>query len=219
MRFPIAAGMARRDEAGPWSLDAVAAEVRTVADRLGWARFHVIGHSMGGKVAQRLLIDLPGRVASVVLLAPVPASGVRLDAARRALLRRAIAETEARRDLIDANTGRTRPADWIERVLQLSLCSTRPEALADYLESWSGWDFSRDVRAVEVPVQIIVGDLDPTAPLNRMQETILRWYPHATLHRLPGVGHYPMIEVPDALCRLISGHLDAADHPGPAAAP
>jgi pimeloyl-ACP methyl ester carboxylesterase len=95
----------RRDEPGLCTMDTVAAEVRAVTSRLGWPRFHVIGHSMGGMVAQRLMVDVPDRLASVILLAPVPASGARLDATRRALLQRAIIEPAARRALITANTG------------------------------------------------------------------------------------------------------------------
>jgi pimeloyl-ACP methyl ester carboxylesterase len=197
----------RRDEPGLCTMDTVAAEVRAVTSRLGWPRFHVIGHSMGGMVAQRLMVDVPDRLASVILLAPVPASGARLDATRRALLQRAIIEPAARRALITANTGGIRPREWIEAILQLSLRSTQADALAPYLESWSGTDFSREVRNVDVPVQLITGDLDPGAPLARMHETILQWYPRAEFHRLTGVGHYPMREEPRALHALIEPRL------------
>jgi pimeloyl-ACP methyl ester carboxylesterase len=56
-------------------------------------------------------------------------------------------------------------------------------------------------------VQLITGDLDPGAPLARMHETILQWYPRAEFHRLTGVGHYPMREEPRALHALIEPRL------------
>jgi len=197
----------RRSEAGSYTMEGVAGDVRAVADQLGWGCFHVVGHSMGGMVAQRLMIDVPDRLQSVILLAPVPASGAQLDAARRAMLQRAVAEPEVRRALITANTGGIRPPDWIDAILQLSLGSTNSDALAGYLESWSITDFSAEVRDAAIPVQLIIGDLDAGVSLSRMQETILRWHPRASLHGLPGIGHYPMREDPSALYALIEGHL------------
>ena len=60
---------------------------------------------MGGMAAQRLLIDAPARLETAVLIAPVPASGARIDAARRELLQRAIHDPGARCELIERNTG------------------------------------------------------------------------------------------------------------------
>lgn len=202
---------ARRGEPGPLSMTASAHDALAIADRLGWTRFHVVGHSMGGMVAQRLLLDAPRRIASVALLAPVPACGARLEPARRDLLLRAIAEPEARRALIAANTGGTRPPEWIAPLLDLSLRTTQASALAAYLDSWSGTDFSRDVRAAAVPVLLVLGDLDGSCSAARMAETVLRWHPHTEVRTLRGVGHYPMLEATDDLHRLLTGHFALAD--------
>jgi len=201
----------RMEEAGPYSIAGMAADVVATADALGWLRFHVIGHSMGGMVAQRLMIDLPERIASVVLLAPVPASGAKISDARRELLLRAIHEPAARRVLIDANTGHTRPGPWLDQVLALSLRSTRPVALEGYMDAWTGTDFSGEVRANNVPMLLILGTLDPGAPRARMEETILRWYPQTKVAEMPGIGHYPMQEDPAALDALLTQHFARFD--------
>jgi pimeloyl-ACP methyl ester carboxylesterase len=185
----------------------VAEDVLLAADQLGWTQFHLVGHSMGGMVAQRLLVDVPDRLESIVLLAPVPASGARLDPARRALLLRAIAEPEARRALIDANTGGVRPAAWIQQLLDTSLRSTRPDVLEAYLHSWSDTDFSPELKETTVPIQLILGELDPGATSERMQGTILRWFPHARMEIVRGAGHYPMLEQPEELNRMLARHL------------
>lgn len=200
----------RRAEAGPRTISAVAADVWTLADALGWSRFNVLGHSMGGMVAQRLLVDAPQRLASAVLLAPIPAGGARLAADRRALLQRALLEPAARRELININSGGAQSAEWVERLLELSLRTTRPEALEAYLASWSDTDFSADVKDVPVPVHVILGDRDPGASHQRMQQTVLQWYSHATCRTMAGVGHYPMQERPGELYALASRQLLAA---------
>ncbi len=198
---------ARLHEPGPHSIDAMAGDLRAAARALGWSTFHVVGHSMGGMVAQRLLVDIPDQLLSATLIAPVPASGARLDPARRALLARAIAEPEARRALIDANSGHIRSAAWIDDVLQLSLRTTEPAALTACLDAWSTTDFTRELRPVAVPIHVVAGELDPGAPRSRLEQTILSAFPHATLLALPGVGHYPMQECPAELYVAITNGI------------
>jgi len=62
-----------RNVSGDYSIGEVAADVIALADRLGWREFHVVGHSMGGKAAQKVAMDAGTRVRSVVAVTPVPA--------------------------------------------------------------------------------------------------------------------------------------------------
>ncbi|RAM39107.1 alpha/beta hydrolase [Arthrobacter globiformis] len=48
---------------------AFAADAVAVLDAAGVAKAHIYGHSMGGRVAQRMAVDFPVRVASLVLAA------------------------------------------------------------------------------------------------------------------------------------------------------
>lgn len=56
------------DEAsGPYGLGEMAGDALAVVDHLGIERFHVVGASMGGAIAQHLALQAPTRVASLVL--------------------------------------------------------------------------------------------------------------------------------------------------------
>ena len=56
------------DEAGgPYGLADMAGDALAVMDHLGIERFHVLGASMGGAIAQHLTLQAPTRVASLVL--------------------------------------------------------------------------------------------------------------------------------------------------------
>src|SRR5258708_3355614 len=68
-----------RDVSGNFSIGEVAADAIALADRLGWRKFHVVGHSMGGKAAQKVAMDAPARVKSVAAVPPVPASALPFD--------------------------------------------------------------------------------------------------------------------------------------------
>src|SRR4051794_3195112 len=66
---------------GEYSISEMVADAASLAAELGWAEFHVVGHSMGGKVAQKLAMDLNSKVRSVVALTPVPACALTFDQA------------------------------------------------------------------------------------------------------------------------------------------
>lgn len=52
---------------GPYGLGDMAADALGVLDQLGIERFHVLGASMGGAIAQHLALQAPTRVATLVL--------------------------------------------------------------------------------------------------------------------------------------------------------
>ena len=64
---------------GDHTMDEIAADALTLADQLGWQKFHIVGHSMGGKAAQKIAAIAPDRVKSAVCLTPVPAAAIPLD--------------------------------------------------------------------------------------------------------------------------------------------
>jgi haloacetate dehalogenase len=58
----------------PYSKRALAADMVALMDRLGFARFSVAGHDRGGRVAQRMALDAPDRIAALAVLDIIPVS-------------------------------------------------------------------------------------------------------------------------------------------------
>ncbi len=58
----------------PYSKRALAADMLALMERLGFASFAVVGHDRGGRVAQRMALDAPDRVAALAVLDVIPVS-------------------------------------------------------------------------------------------------------------------------------------------------
>lgn len=57
---------------GAYSLASLAGDLLGLADSLGWERFALIGHSMGGMVAQVAVLSAPERISALVLMDTCP---------------------------------------------------------------------------------------------------------------------------------------------------
>jgi len=199
----------RLSQSGLFSIEEIASDIRRVCGSLGWQKYHVIGHSMAGMAVQRLTIDAKEEIASAILVASVPASGAKISFERRQLLLDAIKDADARKRLIDANTGGKKSDDWLNRLCNLSCAGTQASVLAGYMASWTETDFSAEMHELETPVFSLLGANDPGASETRTRETIGKWYKSSTVAILPDVGHYPMYEAPRQFTRAVSDHLSA----------
>ncbi|MFD0027142.1 alpha/beta fold hydrolase [Streptomyces sp. NPDC127172] len=202
-----------RDAGGAYTTAEAAADVIALADRLGWERFSVIGHSMGGSVAQRILAAAPHRLRRLVGVSPVPACGLPLPPEQWDLFSGASHTPENRRAILDITTGGARPAAWLDRMVERSLEVSDAKAFRAWLDSWAGEDFHTRVEGTTVPALAVTGALDPALSADLMRATWMSWYARAELTELPACGHYAMDETPLALIRAVEDFL-RADGPG-----
>ncbi|WP_128374763.1 alpha/beta fold hydrolase [Streptomyces cavernae] len=200
---------AAEDTAGDFTTAEAAADLVELADRLGWERFSVVGHSMGAAVGQRLLTT--GRVRRLAGISPVPASGFPMPSQQWELFAEAEHRPENRRAVIDLTSGGRRPAAWLDRMVARSLAVTAPKAFRAWLDSWAGEDFHAEVAGSRVPALAVTGALDPAVTAELLRGTWLRWYPQGHLVELSAAGHYSMDETPLELIRVVEDFLREDD--------
>lgn len=184
------------DIAGKYTNAEVAGDVVALAAALGWDKFHFIGHSMMGKVAQYLCAHHDDRLKAVVGVCPVPACRIELDAGGHQLFSTAW-EIPANRGIICmVTTGNRNTPVWEQHMIRESLRTTTPAAFRDYFTMWAGEDFAADMPGCQTPFLAMTGEFDGGVPTAFVQATVMRWLPNAELHVMSNSGHYPMQETP-----------------------
>ncbi|MFJ8869960.1 alpha/beta fold hydrolase [Streptomyces sp. NPDC102473] len=199
----------RKAVTGAYTLAEIADDALTLADELGWQRFSLVGHSMGGKAVQQVLAQAPQRVRKLVGLAPVPAGAYPLDADGEALFYGAAQDRDKRLAIMDLVTGQRASRVWVDLMVDRSLQLSTREAFGGYVKDWVSADLTERIVGSRIPVKVIVGEHDLALTAEVMRGTWLSHYPNAELEEIANSGHYPMHETPVALATALEAFLRA----------
>jgi pimeloyl-ACP methyl ester carboxylesterase len=195
--------------AGGYGLADLADDAQGVIEALELKRYVVIGHSMGGKVAQLMASRRPKGLAGLVLVAPSPPQPMATTPEAREVMASVYATRESIGAAIDqVLTAKVLSPKDREQVIEDSLRGA-PQAKAAWPRSTSLEDITREVAAIDVPTIVIAGELDPVDSVGLLEAQLLSRIPHAVLHVLPGTGHLSPLESPQELGRLIAEFADA----------
>ena len=193
--------------AGAHTVDEIAQDAIAAAHALGWERYAVVGHSMGGMFAQKVAALDPSRVSAIVGLCAVPASGYPFDEGSWAFFDSAAHSPEARAAILDLTTGKRLSPYFIQALRDSSLAHSTVEAFAAALRAWGRTDFSGELAGLTLPVHILVGEHDPAVGVALLANTTQRHLPQAQVELIPNAGHYPMFEVPVYLASRLEALL------------
>lgn len=210
---------------GPISVDAVgieslAAAAAEIAESLGYRRWRVVGHSLGGFVALELAAARPRQTVSVALVSATTFAVI--DSARHPLRRftllpgftallavmRALAGWGApagrflrglhRVGLLRPLTAPlfSRVRDIHPSVIDAVAVEARPRSFALAADRAARYDAERRWAAIDCPVRCVHGDTDVFVAATD-DERMLAVIPHLTITVLGGTGHFAQVERPD----------------------
>jgi pimeloyl-ACP methyl ester carboxylesterase len=192
------------DAQGPYGLEQLAVDARSVVDDLGYDRYVIVGHSMGGKVAQMVAAGQPRGLAGLILVAPAPAAPAGMTAQLQELTSHAYDNQQTVEQSIDSMlTHRALPAELRRQIVEDSL-SAGHDARLSWPTTGLAQDVSAGVSAIAGPVLILAGEYDKVEPPELLRAHLSPLIPHATMTVLEGTGHLSPLEVPDQVAGAIT---------------
>jgi pimeloyl-ACP methyl ester carboxylesterase len=186
-----------------YGLADLAADAQGVIEALALRRYVLVGHSMGGKVAQLLASQRLSGLAGLVLVAPSPPQPMRMPAEAREMMANAYATREAVEMTIDqVLTAKTLGPEDRAQVISDSLRGAPPAKLA-WPRATSLEDITAQVSAIDLPTLIVSGERDRVDPPSLLKAELMSRIPQAVMQVLPNTGHLSMLESPAELAHLI----------------
>ncbi len=163
----------------------------------------LVGHSMGGKIAQLLASRRPEGLVGLVLVDSAPPSPMRLPEGAREKMMNAYASRQSVEATVDeVLTAKPLEPEDRDQVIADSLRGAEVAKKA-WPASTSQEDITEEVAAIAVPTLVIAGELDRVDTLETVKTELLPRIPNATLHVLPGTGHLSPLESPAEVFRAI----------------
>lgn len=201
-----APGYGQSDPVAP-DADAYAAQAALLFDHLKVEQAHVIGHSMGGVIAERFCARHLDRATSLVLSGTHWGNAVPEGAPLAAKYARRLQELE---DMPAMEYGKVRaekmlPAEPQSDVFDLVAdvaSEMRREGLLNGGQMVERTDNRPFLPALKLPVLIVTGDSDPVVRPQR-SEAMMEFLPSARAISLSGVGHAAYLEKPEIFNRAV----------------
>ena len=196
-------GDSDRPESG-YTLQQYARDVWSVIEHAGLERPVIVGHSMGGQVAQLVAASRPDAVAGLILLNPVPATGLPLPDDAAALFRSSAADRAQRAAILDMACKQLDAATR-ERLVTVA-ANVSPTCIVESLTAWVAGGSDAHLAAIRAPTVVLASD-DDFIPLPLVREQVVAKIKGSRLAWIPGPGHYAMAELPAAVAAIIDAFI------------
>lgn len=215
IRFDLpGSGLSEPDPTGDYTIGRSVAILQALMGRIGVERASLVGNSLGGRVAWNFAARNPGRVEKLVLISPDGFASPGEEYGRRTeiplplrLMRYALPRILLGMNLAPAYGDPARMTDaYLDRYHDLIRAPGVRDAMIARMEQAVREDPVPLLRLIQAPTLLLWGEKDALIPVANAAD-YLRALPHATLVRLPGIGHVPQEEAPDASLEPVKAFL------------
>ncbi|HZG72296.1 MAG TPA: alpha/beta fold hydrolase [Chondromyces sp.] len=200
----------------PYSIEMMADDAKAVLDALSIDTAHIYGISMGGMIAQRLAINYPERVRSLVLGCTTaggtthvqPPPEVSAFMVSRASLSGTPAENAwAAAPIIYSKKFIVEHPEMIDEDVQKRIeIVTPPHAYLSQLQACLAQDTTKELDQITVPTLVIHGDEDVLVPYEN-GKYLAEHIEGAEFHTVPGAGHIYVTEAAEDVNERVANFL------------
>jgi 3-oxoadipate enol-lactonase len=197
----------------PYDLEQVSAALRQLIESLGGEPVVLVGHSMGGFIAQEACARFPQLVKALVLGFTSPSFGGgsqefvdKFIAARIAPLDAGLGMSDIAAKLMPTMRGSTSLAEGLAQAERI-MGAIPPATYRQAVQLLATFDRRAQLPAIAVPTLLIAGSDDRVAPASVM-ERMAQKIPGAEFVLLEGCGHLGPMDQPDAFNQALGGFLE-----------
>ena len=195
---------------GPYSLEEMAGDVVALLDKLGIARAHWVGLSMGGMLGQSFAIDHPERLHRLVLANTTSSYGPEGPGLWEARMK-AVSEG-GMAAIVDVVMTRYFSEEFrathpkVVSAYRKRVLSTSAQGYIACCAAIRDLDFTRDLPGIRARTLVVAGEKDAGTPV-AMSEEIVRHIPGARLAVIPGAAHLSAVDSASEFNALIRAFL------------
>lgn len=194
------------DYEGALQFSVFSSDILRVLDFLACETAHLVGLSMGGRIARNFALHHPDRVRSLALANTSPGFGVMTPEQVKGFVeqRRDVDPATQARRLVDPAAHQAAHAN-----LLAGLCALHRESYLKALEASVAQDIAAPIEGIRAPTLVIGSTRDTLYPVS-VFEDLARRIPGAELEIIEGAGHLSNLEAPqrfnEVLARFLAKH-------------
>lgn len=179
-----------------YDLVAMADDTVAIIEQLNLGRVILVGHSMGGKVAQIVAARRPPQLVGLVLVAPSPPTPMPVPAeVRQQMFQSYQSAAGVEQQALGMLAGPFLPPEDRTGVVSDTLAGI-PEAKREWTEHGMVADLGIATGDIAVPTVILVGSLDRVEAPERLRTIFGKIVPQTRFIELADVGHLVPLEAP-----------------------
>jgi pimeloyl-ACP methyl ester carboxylesterase len=212
-------GKSFKPPAGSYSPSDYAQDLKQLIDHIGWSKCHIVGHSMGGRVALRFASLYPQSAASLTmedsgvcarpdrinwinnLLGNIPTPFVNRERAK-AFFEANFTHDPMTGGFLHANLEQKESGVWDWRFF--------PPGMVETIEKGRATDALEEFTKTSLPTLILRGEKSVEFKQDEA-EKMCGSRPGVQLSIIPGAGHFVHAEKPTEFCELLNFFINAHD--------
>ena len=174
------------------------------ANELGFTKFFLCGHSMGGAISLWLAIYYPDLVQGMILMGTGATLPVNLSLIEELANPKGISTAV---DNICRWSFSPKADPRLIESVKKQMLKSRPTVLSSDFRACDAYDLSEKLDQVQIPTLILVGEEDKMTPL-RFSEELASGIAEAILEVIPGAGHMVGLEKSKAVAERVLSFLE-----------
>ena len=190
----------------PYDLERVSASLARLIESLGGEPVVLVGHSMGGLIAQETYVRHPAFVKAMALCFTSPAfAGDGSEFAKQFIAAR-LAPLDAGKSMAEIAAQLIPTMGSNSKLAVQIMAGVPPETYRKAVRLLTTFDRRKELAGIKVPTLLVAGSEDQTAPPAMMQRMAQK-IPGAEYVLLEGCGHLGPMDQPDAFNAALASFL------------